>query len=73
MSSTQETLKRTEIRAVLRANKGSIQRIADQLGIKQQNISKWLRGQTVSARIAEAAQSEALRLQAQSKTTIGGN
>ena len=63
----QDTLKRTEIRSVLDRHPGSKGQIAESLGIKSQNISKWLKGQTVSRRIAEAANSKALELLEQEK------
>jgi predicted transcriptional regulator len=61
----QATLKRREIRAVLRRHFGSSGEIARELGIRPQNISKWLKGQTTSARIAEAATRKTLQLLAE--------
>ena len=57
-----QTLRRTEIRKILRRHKGSIQRIADQLAISHSAVSIWLAGRCTSARVAEAAEQMALAL-----------
>lgn len=59
---TQVSLRRTEIREVLSRHPGCKGRIAAALGIAPQNISKWLKGQTTSKRIADAAQRMAQEL-----------
>lgn len=61
-------LRRTEIAKVLRRHEGASSEIARSLGIRPQNVYKWAKGQTVSARIAEAAQTKALELLATEAT-----
>lgn len=55
-------LTRPEIRKILRSHRGAMVDLARRLGIKPVNVSKWLKGQTVSDRVAEAAQAKALEL-----------
>jgi IS30 family transposase len=55
-------LPRRTIRAVLRRHRGTCASIARDLGVHPVTISKWLAGQAVSARIAEAAQAKAQEL-----------
>lgn len=57
-----QTLRRTEIRKILRRHKGSIQRIADSLQVSHSAVSIWLAGKTTSARVAAAAERMALEL-----------
>jgi len=55
-------LPRRTIRAVLRRHRGICASIARDLGVNPVTISKWLAGQAVSARIAEAVQLKAQEL-----------
>lgn len=55
-------LRRVEIRTVFRRNRGSIQRVAEQLGISHAGVSLWLAGKSRSARVAAAAEKLAVEL-----------
>ncbi|CAB4131141.1 DNA binding HTH domain, Fis-type [uncultured Caudovirales phage] len=55
-------LEREEIKAVLRRYRGSMSGIARGLGIDPVNVSQWLKGRCISARVAEACERTALHL-----------
>lgn len=55
-------MRRTEIRKVFRRHKGSVSRLAEQLGVTHSAVSIWLAGRSKSARIAAAAEQRALEL-----------
>jgi transposase-like protein len=68
---TQEsaTLKRREIRAILKRHPGSISRIARELGHSTHvTVSKWLTNGGTSKPVEEAATREAMRLLEEEKT-----
>jgi len=62
MSTTQATLRRVEIRSVLRRHKGSQAEVARNANVSRVSVNKWLKGLTTSANIAEAAEKKALEL-----------
>jgi transcriptional regulator with XRE-family HTH domain len=69
---TTATLRRTEVRTILKRNRGSIKAIADDLGITITTVGDWMRGKTTSARVAAAAQAKALELlEAERKAMTG--
>jgi len=63
MTKTDNTvLKRHEIRAVFRKNRGAAASLARELEIAETTMSAWLKGRFDSARIAVAAQRKAVQL-----------
>jgi transposase-like protein len=67
MQTDSTTLKRIEIKRVLKRHFGSVTELAKELQLKPQTISKWLKGTFDSARIAEAAQRKAIELMEREK------
>jgi predicted transcriptional regulator len=56
------TLERENIRQILQRHLGSIQRIAELLGVSHTTVSLCLSGKTTSKRIMEAAHGKAIQL-----------
>lgn len=55
-------LKRHEIRAVFRKNRGAAAALARELQVTDKTISAWLKGRMDSRRVAAAAQERAVQL-----------
>jgi len=56
-------MRRVQIRKLFNRHHGSIKRVADEIGISTESVSKWLRGETTkSQRIEIAALREAQKL-----------
>lgn len=66
MQSTKLT--RVQIRQVLDRHLGSKKAIAEELGLTSASISRWLKGQSVSRRVAAACLARAERLLEQEKS-----
>ena len=63
MSTTQADLTRAEIRKILRRHYGSQTEVARFAGVTVQHVNSWLKGKTVSANVANAAQTIARQLE----------
>ena len=62
MTETHASLSRKEIRQIFQRHRGAALALSKELGVSHTTMSLWLRGKTVSARIAEAAQTRAHEL-----------
>lgn len=62
METLRRRLTRREVDLLLRRERGSKQALAERVGVKQQNISRWLHGTWNSRRIEEGAQKYALEI-----------
>jgi len=69
MATTQADLTRTEIRKILRRHYGSQSEVARLAGVTVQTVNTWLKGNTTSANVAEAAQKIASKLQIKDRET----
>lgn len=55
-------MKRAEIKAVFRRNRGEAAKLAAELEIFQQNITDWMKGRGRSARVEAAIRARAVEL-----------
>ena len=62
MSIQAKELKREQIVEIIRRHPGTQTRIAEELGVRDQSVSNWMRDKGGSARVEEACRKHAARL-----------
>lgn len=68
MTTDYTPLKRHELRAIFKRNRGAARRLSEQLGLAETSISHWLKNKTIkSANIEAGAQAYARKLLEQEK------